>query len=203
MDIDQIELIAGHPALDFVNTVENREAADLVSYLSGYGQFVRWCARAGLVSETDADALAEQAAHHPVVAARVWDRAMALREALNGVVRSIAVGDLPNNSDLTVINEIVTEAHAHRYLSAGQPGVLRWVWRDGQHGLAEPLWLLALAAADLLTADGAAIKTCANGPCDWVFLDTSRNGRRRWCRMHVCGNAAKVRRFRDRQKTRG
>jgi predicted RNA-binding Zn ribbon-like protein len=33
-----------------------------------------------------------------------------------------------------------------------------------------------------------------------MFLDTSRGRRRRWCRMGVCGNVSKVRRFRDRQR---
>ncbi len=202
MDIDQIELIAGHPALDFVNTVENRESAEPVSYVPDYGRFVLWCAHAGLVLDSDARELAEVAARHPIVASRVWDRAMALREALNGVARSLADGDAPAAHDVAVMSDAVAAAHANRFLAADQPGPLRWAWRDGEHGLAVPLWTLALAASDLVAGDGPPIKVCANGPCDWVFLDTSRNGRRRWCRMHVCGNAAKVRRFRERRQTR-
>jgi predicted RNA-binding Zn ribbon-like protein len=34
-----------------------------------------------------------------------------------------------------------------------------------------------------------------------LFFDTSRNGRRAWCDMKTCGNLAKVRRFRSKQKT--
>jgi len=32
--------------------------------------------------------------------------------------------------------------------------------------------------------------------------DALRTGRRRWCRINVCGTEAKVRRFRERQRTK-
>lgn len=35
--------------------------------------------------------------------------------------------------------------------------------------------------------------------CGWLFLDTSKSGRRRWCAMSTCGTVAKVRSFRARQ----
>ena len=43
-------------------------------------------------------------------------------------------------------------------------------------------------------------RICANNGCRWVFEDTSRGGRRRWCDMTTCGNRAKVRRFRSRHQ---
>ncbi len=42
-------------------------------------------------------------------------------------------------------------------------------------------------------------RICANDGCRWVFEDTSRGGRRRWCDMTTCGNRAKVRRYRTRR----
>ena len=44
-------------------------------------------------------------------------------------------------------------------------------------------------------------RICANDGCRWVFEDTSRAGRRRWCDMSSCGNRAKVRRYRSKQRT--
>ncbi len=43
-------------------------------------------------------------------------------------------------------------------------------------------------------------RVCANDGCRWVFEDTSRGGRRRWCDMASCGNRAKVRRYRSRHR---
>ena len=46
-------------------------------------------------------------------------------------------------------------------------------------------------------------RICANEDCRWVFEDTSRGGRRRWCDMTSCGNQAKVRRFRAKRAAGG
>jgi predicted RNA-binding Zn ribbon-like protein len=43
---------------------------------------------------------------------------------------------------------------------------------------------------------------CQGRNCSWVFTDSSKAGRRRWCDMAVCGNAAKFRRFQKRSRRR-
>jgi predicted RNA-binding Zn ribbon-like protein len=43
-------------------------------------------------------------------------------------------------------------------------------------------------------------KRCAGQECGWLFFDTTKNNRRRWCEMRVCGNRAKVRAARQRQR---
>ena len=52
----------------------------------------------------------------------------------------------------------------------------------------------------LATGDTDRFRICANDGCRWVFEDTSRAGRRRWCDMSSCGNRAKVRRYRSKHK---
>jgi predicted RNA-binding Zn ribbon-like protein len=52
----------------------------------------------------------------------------------------------------------------------------------------------------IATGDVARFRICANDGCRWVFEDTSRAGQRRWCDMAICGNRAKVRRFRSRRR---
>lgn len=50
------------------------------------------------------------------------------------------------------------------------------------------------------------LRSCPD--CEWVFFDSSRNGRRRWCAMagsdeeRGCGSIAKARSYRQRTKTR-
>jgi hypothetical protein len=36
------------------------------------------------------------------------------------------------------------------------------------------------------------VRKCASDTCELFFINTSRNGRRRWCSMSTCGNRAKV-----------
>ncbi len=50
---------------------------------------------------------------------------------------------------------------------------------------------IVASAVDLLTSERLSlVKRCAE--CDWLFLDTSKNGKRRWCKA-ACGNRARSR----------
>ena len=42
---------------------------------------------------------------------------------------------------------------------------------------------------------GADLFTC--DLCGWLFIDSSRGRRRRWCSMKTCGNQAKAARYRS------
>jgi predicted RNA-binding Zn ribbon-like protein len=65
------------------------------------------------------------------------------------------------------------------------------------------LWQIVHAAVALLTGPYASrIRSCASESCDWMFVDRSKRGNRRWCDMTVCGNRAKARRFYERRKRR-
>jgi predicted RNA-binding Zn ribbon-like protein len=59
-----------------------------------------------------------------------------------------------------------------------------------------------LLAAARLAAAGTwpRVKLCAAETCRWAFLDESRNRSRAWCSMDVCGNRAKARAFRARNR---
>ena len=65
--------------------------------------------------------------------------------------------------------------------------------------LLSPLAPVIKSAVDLLTSGAIGrVRTCAADTCEWLFIDTTKNRTRRWCDMKVCGNRAKVRRFRSR-----
>ena len=55
-------------------------------------------------------------------------------------------------------------------------------------------------ARELIQGDPSRLRICENPQCRWVFKDTSRTGKRKWCSMSSCGNRAKVARHRARQK---
>ena len=58
-------------------------------------------------------------------------------------------------------------------------------------------WVEVLARTPL-----ARLKVCANPDCHWVFVDSSHNLSRSWCRQWACGNLMKVRQFRARARSR-
>lgn len=59
-----------------------------------------------------------------------------------------------------------------------------------------------VAIAFVASFDGtfAQLKSCADENCRAVFFDRSKNHSGRWCSMSVCGNRAKVRAWRERQR---
>ncbi|MBO0779851.1 MAG: CGNR zinc finger domain-containing protein [Ktedonobacteraceae bacterium] len=61
---------------------------------------------------------------------------------------------------------------------------------------------LARSAATLLTsARWRLVRQCANATrCQWLFVDTTKNHRRQWCRVAVCGNNVRVRLHRERRR---
>ena len=74
-----------------------------------------------------------------------------------------------------------------------------WDWSGAGPALDRPLWPIARSAAELLTGPAHEhVKQCPGAHCGWVFLDLTKNHRRRWCEMEVCGSRAKVRRYRER-----
>jgi predicted RNA-binding Zn ribbon-like protein len=62
--------------------------------------------------------------------------------------------------------------------------------------------ILAAVTASMLTGRWKRLKACANHGCQWAFYDASKNRSGRWCDMDDCGNQAKGRAFRSRQRTR-
>ncbi len=60
-----------------------------------------------------------------------------------------------------------------------------------------------LAIAFLAELDGSwdRFKECSSPTCRSVFWDRSKNRSGRWCTMQECGNRAKVRAYRDRERS--
>ena len=77
-----------------------------------------------------------------------------------------------------------------------------WALKGEKKALERPVWLLARSAAELLTsAQLNRVRECGGVNCGWLFLDTSRNGSRRWCDMKSCGNRAKTQRHYKRKRS--
>jgi predicted RNA-binding Zn ribbon-like protein len=45
------------------------------------------------------------------------------------------------------------------------------------------------------------LRICDGNDCSWLFLDSSKGGRRRWCDMATCGNVSKARRHYEKIRT--
>ncbi len=121
--------------------------------------------------------------------------ALALRRALRNLIAAGEEG--LTSEDAEVIDRLAVEAGLHPHFHAGRAPTLEP--RGG--GVAAALGHL-IAIAFLATFDGSFehLKLCADPTCRAVFYDRSKNRSGKWCSMEVCGNRAKVRAWRARQR---
>lgn len=201
--------IRGHPfelappvpqlSLGFANTLDDRLIGP-VERLNSYGDLVAWGHESSILTEQEAEWLAQEAVRRPVEAASTLARALALREAIYRIFSAVAGGRVPEAADITTLNIALAGALAVLQIVATEHG-FAWVWSHGGKELDQMLWAVALSAVNLLTSDELwAVRECAATDCGWLFLDTTRNRSRRWCDMTSCGNRAKARRHYERQK---
>ena len=61
--------------------------------------------------------------------------------------------------------------------------------------------ILAISFLSELDGTWSRFKECGAEDCRSVFWDRSKNGSGRWCTMKECGNRAKVRAYRERERT--
>ena len=203
--------LGGSLCLDFVNTVgarvpgsepgEGTQRFEVArEWLHGYEDLMAWARQASVVDARQAERLLERARREPESAASAFERAWALREALYRLFAALPDGT-PEEADLALLNREVAAARAQQRLRPAARG-LEWTWDEADVGSLDQLvWRVVLSASELLTSgDLTRVRRCAGEECGWIFLDTTRNRTRRWCDMGDCGNAAKVRRFRERQR---
>lgn len=61
--------------------------------------------------------------------------------------------------------------------------------------------LLAIVHTAMADGTWTRLKACAmHDSCEWAFYDWTKNGSGTWCDMKVCGNRAKARAYRERQR---
>lgn len=193
-DLCCLKLIGGHLALNFANSIWRRTSDTPCEILSSYGLLVEWSRQAGALTEERAKQLQEEGTLRTAEAQIVLERARALREAIHEVFAAISVGSAPDPRAMATLNCDLSTAVCRRRIE-GIPPDFTWAWNRSPGELDQMLWPIVHSAADLLTSDDLRwIRICAADDCDRLFLDTSKNRRRRWCSMEWCGNRAKARR---------
>lgn len=194
-----IEIVGGHPSIDFVNSVHNWNAEPPPDYFEGFDDLVEWHRLLDLLGERSAERFLAAPQRDKDKAFR---QAIALRGHLHRIFAAVAAGRSLPQSSLDHLTDVLRRTMRWRRLEAdGASGGRRLscVW-DFADAPAEALpGVVAWQAAELLEQGPLdRLKECPSERCGWLFLDSSKNRSRTWCSMKACGNAAKVRRFRKR-----
>jgi predicted RNA-binding Zn ribbon-like protein len=188
--IAAIRLDGGRVCLDFVNTIHDRYAVDVEDYLRHPQRFIEWCARAGALGPDDGVRVPRVAREREALMQEVTT----LRRHLHALFAARIDDRPPPANAVRGLDRWLHRAWSGQ--SLGADGHLHW--RADARNAHLPLMRIALDALDLLDSPAASrLRRCANTTsCGWLFLDASKNQRRRWCAMETCGTADKMRRYR-------
>jgi predicted RNA-binding Zn ribbon-like protein len=192
---DGFEWSGGHPALDFVNTLDERPSDEPIENLATYHDLVRFAELAGLIEPPIAKRLL-RLRRGPALG-RIVKGARRLREHLHDILEAKVSGRPGRQPDLDALSAAIKAAHAARTLVASRSGgLVRYRWCSPRTPEI-PLHACALAIESLLVDEECTrIRKCAAADCDVYYLDTSKSQRRQWCSMNGCGNREKQRRRR-------
>lgn len=179
-------LVGGHVALDFVNTdVFSQEDRD-DDVLRSAEEYVAWCEYAGVTSAVSASSDLSAAQERTFL-----KDAAALRGAVRSIVEAIVGHESPDREAMVALRAAWADAVRRAEPALGD-GRLSWKWETATPRAA--LCEIIDAAVELLRYGATdRLKSCPS--CAFVFIDSTKNGRRRWCSMDDCGTQEKMRRY--------
>jgi len=162
----------------FVNTADLESGEDA---LGDPAKLAAWLDEAGLAPEGAAFAEPDR------------ERLIAVREALRALLLANHGGD-PAPEAIAALDRAATLT-----VTFDAQGAARLTPACG--GIDSVLTaLLGIVARSQAEGTWPRLKACPADACGWAFYDRSRNHSRTWCTMSVCGNRAKARSYRARQR---
>ena len=199
LDSALFQLVAGHPALDLVNTLDWRfRPSGSEELLNDYADLLRFSEQSGLMTPSE---VRKFATADPARKKRTLSSTKKLRKCLASILYAIADGQAPAIDSVRTLSAFARTVRRSEDLEWCDSR-LRWkANRDRTNVPDTPFRKLASAALDLLTSEEInKLSACSNPECRWLFLDGSKNKGRRWCDMKLCGNRIKARLYRGRRR---
>ncbi len=188
-----LDLVGGLPCLDFANTAGGHAKIREVERIPTHQDAINWALFAEILSTGEARSIAQAAKAKPGAAARQVEAMHAFREALQRTVAAISGGQPIAARDFAKVRAVITEAVGVAEIAQKDEAFL-WTADAATPGLGTVLNRVALSAHDMLTREKPSqLRVCER--CTWVFIDRTKNQRRRFCRQDACGAKARSERF--------
>jgi predicted RNA-binding Zn ribbon-like protein len=191
-------LAAVEDGLDFINTLEY-EKGQPVDHLEDVEQALGWFQEHDLLHREMLDEQLGRFRAVPSAADRTMARVRRVRESLRELVDATVERRPPAQPDLDEVNRALRTHYVYELVPATD-GVSLDHRHEGDPIDGALARLAESIARELSQVDPERLRICASDECRWVFKDSSRTARRKWCDMAVCGNRAKVARHRERKR---
>jgi predicted RNA-binding Zn ribbon-like protein len=195
-----LDLIADDLALNFANTESGRGFPSHQNHFLEAANVVEWLRHAKALPVEETDWLQAHVAKRADLAGDLLATAVELRDAVHDIGVALGHRAKPPEAALASLSALHARCVAKAELAPGVASC-RWQWSVRVSPVEAALGPIALAAIRLFTeGDFGRIRECGGHACGWLFYDRSKNNRRRWCEMEVCGNRAKQRRLAARRR---
>lgn len=178
---------SGNLALDFLNTRKG-VGPDASDGASSPAALLEWLVSAGLLTGVHLEELRAS----PPEARILLAEAHRLRQEIRAAVDAMTRGQPAPERSLMTLNRVLESRSASLQIIRHDTGLalVEAMEAGPVRSLLSPV---AEAAAHLLVdGDATRIRQCHADDCGWWFVDTSKNGLRKWCSMARCGNRAKA-----------
>lgn len=186
--------------LDFVNTDLNAPAAR-IDLARSFESLLGWLSARGAIDEERAGGILRRATLQPAAAAASLVDARRVRAALRALAQSGYTTQRIQDDAVVEINRVLGRSAGTRRVDRHSDGTLVRAFVPTGDAFASLMIPIVESAADSLVHEELPrIRCCADPVCERVFLDTTRNGLRRWCDMGTCGNRAKAARHRAKSR---
>jgi predicted RNA-binding Zn ribbon-like protein len=198
MPFQQGHLASLQDGLDFINTLEydrDQVTDELVSAEAA----LDWLVRHGLMHREARDHVVRHFADAPSESSRILTKMKRVRAAMREIVDATVEGRAAAASDMKELNRALRTHYVYELVPASD-GVSLDHRHQGDPVDGALARLSESIARELIQGHPDRLRICENDQCRYIFADTSRTGRRKWCDMSTCGNRAKVARHRARQK---
>jgi predicted RNA-binding Zn ribbon-like protein len=195
-----LDLIAADLALNFANTESGRGFPSHQNHFREAANVVEWLRHAKALPVEETDRLRKRVLENADLASDLLAQAVALREAIRDIGAALGHRAKPPEAALASLSALHARFVAKAELAPGVASC-RWTWSIRTSPVEGALGPIALVAVRLFTeGDFHRIRECGGHACGWLFYDRSKNNRRRWCEMEVCGNRAKQKRLAARRR---
>ncbi|GAB2191167.1 CGNR zinc finger domain-containing protein [Sessilibacter sp. MAH2] len=195
-------LVADNTALDFLNSI-CAPWGDDIEWLENGDDLVSWLHHAELISDEERDTIYNKLSNAELDDAA--ERARNMREWFRGFIKKYAGKEVTANvlKELKPLNDLLRGDRLYHQVGISEDAHSGFEFHEIRH------WhkaddLLAAVASEMgrliCESDFGLIKNCEGPTCTLWFLDISKNHKRRWCSMAVCGNRAKAAAYRAKKQ---
>lgn len=199
--IDELRLDGGVLCLDFVNTVPDRKDGSGRDLLRSCHDLLYWAKRARVIDAASYAAFEKSVRERERQAREFFSEAIQLRSLIYQLFYPISQGQKVKSADLDAFNKAMAKLSTHLVVTPSAKGFAQR-WQFEPHQLQAITAPILKSAQDVLLSDKLhRVKECPS--CGWLFLDGTKNGKRRWCSMEDCGSQVKALEYYYRKKKEG